>query len=132
MIYLSTTQSNTSYFTLYENCSNVYNPYFTFKLINCNTNAETIFYQDDTSLFPYNYNTFTISIGNPEGLTAGILNITKGQYNYFVYEMANKYDLNINNAINLVETGILNVIGTQSSIQTYTGSNTYIATYNNI
>lgn len=115
MIYLSTTQSNLATVTLYENSVNKLNPYFTWCIVKAGSNKETIFYQDDSSPAPYYYNSFTLSIGTQSGLTAGCLkygtDIEVGQYSYKVYEMVNRYDLDISNAVGLVETGMLIVEG---------------------
>jgi hypothetical protein len=103
--------------TLYEKCSNITNPYFTWMIQNKTTQQQTIFYADDHSNSPYYYNSFTFSISSTQsGLTAGIINVPGGQYNYFVYEMQNPYDLNLNNAINLVELGIMQIVPTYSTI----------------
>lgn len=124
MLYISATGSTRVTVTLYELSSNITNPNYTWKLVNKDTLAEKVFYQTDSSPYPYYFNYFTISVASPEGLTAGVINIPAGQYQYYIYEMQNPYDLDLNNAIQLVENGILNVIGSQSDISTYTASNT--------
>lgn len=132
MIYISNTQSSEITLVLYDSCSNLVNPYFAFKIINSNTKQETIFCQDDHSPAPYYYNSFTISIANQSGLTAGIINVDSGQYEFVVYEMANQYDLNTDNALNIVKKGILNIVGSQSDYTDYTGNSDVTPTYNNI
>ena len=100
--------------TLRDKTSNQVNPYYTWKVINKQTLDETVFYTDNFTTSPY-YDSFTISISNTQsGLTAGILNIGHGQFTYEVYEMTNQYDLNLANAIQMVETGILIVNPTYS------------------
>ncbi len=42
---------------------------------------------NDFSPMPYYFNYFTISIATPEGLTAGVIDIPSGQYQYYVYEI---------------------------------------------
>lgn len=123
MLYLNTTGDTRVTVTLYEKCSNILDPYFTWKLVNKDTLAEKIFFQTDSSPRPYYFNYFTISIASPEGLTSGTINIVPGQYQYYIYEMQNPYDLDVNNAIGLVENGILNVNATYSTPNVFTASN---------
>jgi len=130
MLYLSNSGDNRVVVTLYENCSNITSPYFTWKLVNKDTLAETIFFQQDSSPFPYYFNYFTVSVATYSGLTAGIIDVPSGQYQYYIYEMANPYDLDLTNAIGLVENGILNVAGQYSTQSVFTASNTNtIATF---
>lgn len=120
MLYVSYTQSTSVCVTLYEKCSNVTNPYFTWVLTDKDRNDKYYLYMDDNSNSPFYYNTFTFSGG-----------LTASQYKYEVYEMASANDLDINNAIRLVENGLLNVIGTYSVIQSYTESNNKTNVYTN-
>lgn len=124
MLYLNNTGDTRVIVTLYENCSNILNPYFTWKLVNKDTLAETIFFQEDFSPVPYYFNYFTISVATPAGLTQGIIDVESGQYQYYVYEMTNPYDLDLNNTIGLVENGILNVQGVFSTQSVFIASNT--------
>lgn len=110
--------------TLYENSTNIVNPYYTWKLENKDTLVNTVFYQDDHSSYPWYYNSFTLSVATYSGLTAGVLDLDYGQYNYFIYEMANPYDLDLNNSLGLVENGILYINATYSTVSTFTQSNT--------
>ncbi len=120
--------------TLYERSSNLVNPYYTWEIINSNTLETTVFYADDVSTAPWYYNTFNLTISTTmSGPTAGIVNAVSGQYTYNIYEMANQYDLDINNAINFVETGIMYIVPTYSAYATYTQSdNATIVVYNNL
>jgi ABC-type molybdate transport system substrate-binding protein len=132
MIYLSYTGSTAVTVTLYELCQNQTNPYFTWKFIDKDSNDEYIFCADDFSTAPYYWNTFTISIATPSSATAGVIDIPAGQYTYEVYEMANQWDLNLNNAIGLVETGLVTINPTYSQIQSYTASPTTTNVYKNL
>lgn len=131
MLYLGWTGSSILTVTLYDKCQNVYNPYFTWQLIDKDSNEEYIFTSDDFSHAPYYWNTFTVSVSGVVGLTAGIIDIPQSQYRYNVYEMANPYDLNLSNAIGLVENGLLTVIGSYSQIQSYTASSNTTEVYRN-
>lgn len=132
MLILSPTQSNVVNVTLYENSTNLVNPYFTWKIKNKQSLEETIFFQTDSSDVPWYYNSFTLSISTTPGLTAGIINVKSGEYQYFVYQMNNPYDLNLNNAVKEVENGILVVTATYSQLQTYTQSSGIMNVYQNM
>lgn len=110
--------------TLYENSSNITDPQYTWVLENKDTMIRTAFYQEDHSSVPYYYNAFTISIATYSGLTAGILDLDYGQYNYFIYEQVNPYDLDLNNSLGLVENGIVYIGYTSSTTPGFTQSNT--------
>lgn len=131
MLYLGYTGSTMVTTTLYEKCSNQFNPYFTWRLIDKDSNVEVIFTADDFSASPYYYNTFTISVGGTIGLTAGIIDINAGQYKYEIYEMTNQYDLDINNAVGLVENGLLTINATYTPLQSYTASSSTTNVYRN-
>lgn len=126
MIYLNSDTSSTVTVTLYELCSNIINPYFTWQLIDNDTKQSIVFTADDYSPNAYYYNQFTFSIVSitgsttPSGSTAGVVYTNSGSFYYKVYEMANQYDLNLDNAIGIVETGILKINGTHSSYQVNT------------
>ena len=121
MIYLSNTQSSTVTVTLYENCKNIYNPYFLWQITDKSSFNSILFTADDHSYSPYYFNQFTFSVVSitgtttPYGSTNGTIYTNTGTYDYKVYEMANQYDLDIKNAVGLVEEGILTIAGSYSS-----------------
>lgn len=131
MLYLSWTGSTAVTVTLYEKCQNQINPYFTWRFIDKDSNDKYVFTADDFSYAPYYWNSFTISIATPSAATAGVINIPAGQYKYEVYEMATQYDLNIDNAIGLVENGLVTINATYSEIQSYTASSSITNVYRN-
>lgn len=108
-------------FTLYERCVNISNPYFLFQITDQESNDVTYFTcGPDFSPNPYHYNFFTISItATMSGLTAGILPIPPSNYSYIAYEMSQPYDLNVNNAIKIVEYGELQVVSTYSTVPVF-------------
>ena len=132
MLYINDNDTTVFNVTLYSNCGNITNPYFTWKLINKQSLNEIVFYQDDSSTSPYYYNSFTVSIAPTAGLTQGIINAAPGEYKYEIYEMSNKYDLDLNNSIGLVENGILYIVPTYSQTTSFTQSLTPISTYTNL
>lgn len=108
---------------LYTMCSNQVDPYFTWEIKRKGTFDSIVFTQEDSSLIPYYFNTFTLSVGTMSGLTAGILNIYPGEYSYNIYEMSAPYITNTASAVGLIQNGILIYNATFSAIPTYTASN---------
>lgn len=108
MLIVSATGSSNITTTLYEKCSNKVNPYFLFELVRKGSNDEIIFTNDDISTSPWYWNEFVITIAtNSIGLTQGIIPLEEGEYKYTAYEMSNQYDLNINNAVGIIEVGLM-------------------------
>ena len=96
--------------TLSDMAQNKINPYFTWEIVRKGSNDEIIFYADDTSTSPY-WNRFNITVATASsGLTAGVIPIIEGEWIYNIYEMRNRYDLNIARSIGIVETGLM-VVG---------------------
>ncbi len=106
MLYLSATQSQVLNVTL-RDIQNIYT-YFTWKIRNSMTNEETIFTQDNSSSSPY-YQSFTVSVSSPQGLTSGVVDVEPGQYQYFVYGSTSPYNLDVS-GLEEIETGILNIL----------------------
>lgn len=133
MLYLNPDNSNLLVVTLYEKSNNLVNPYFTWKLTNKTTYEETIFYQDDSSTVPYYFNSFTVSVSSAESLTAGVIDVNYGEYEYEIYEKSSPYQLTISTNDNLVESGLLIVLTNSQEIAGYTGSDTdTIKAYTNL
>jgi hypothetical protein len=127
MIYLNDGQ-NVVTVTLYEKSTSV-QPYYTWELERKGTFDTVVFFQTDSSYAPWYWNAFTISVATYSGLTAGIIQANSGEWTYTVYEMSNPYDLNLNNAIGVVETGICIINGTYSQTESYTGTQNATITY---
>jgi len=113
MLYLSATQSQALIVTLRDSLT-IYENY-TWKIRNSMTNEETIFTQDNSSSSPY-YQSFTLSVSSPQGLTSGVVNIQPGQYQYFIYGSPTPYNLDVDD-LEMLETGILNVVGSETPIK---------------
>lgn len=120
MIYLNT-GTNSIVITAYEKSTQI-QPYYTFELIRKGSFDKVVFYQNDTSYAPWYWSKFDITVATYSGLTAGIIKVNSGEWTYNVYEMASPYDLNLTNAIGIVETGICIINGTYSSNHEYTGT----------
>ena len=116
MLYLSATQSQALIVTLRDSLT-IYENY-TWKIRNSMTNEETIFTQDNSSSSPY-YQSFTLSVSSPQGLTSGVVNIKPSQYQYFIYGSETPYNLDID-GLEILETGILNVVGDETPINSNT------------
>jgi len=105
--------------TLYERCQTT-DPFFTWLVQRKGSLDTIIFYQDDISLSPYYYNQFNITIATSSvGLTAGVVPLFPGEWNYTIYEQSQPYILATSS--NVVETGILIVSGTFSQSPVYNG-----------
>lgn len=98
-------------------------------------NNRIVFSSPDNSYSAY-FNSFTFSCIQPTGtvgLTAGIVKIPTGEYNYAIYDTTewNVFnDLNVASA-SYVEGGLIQVYGTYStthSYASYTNSNIYYTT----
>jgi hypothetical protein len=86
-------------------------PYnYTWQLIADDNGIETIFYSDDYSDRPELYSTIDIIVSEYEvGLTAGIIDNPVGTYSYFVHQMPDPYDLNLNNSLAIIQSGKLEI-----------------------
>lgn len=107
MLIVNKSGSSNVVITAYENAVNKINPYFIFEIINKDTKDNIIFSNDDLSTSNY-WNEYMITVATSSiGLTSGTIPIYSGEWNYNIYEMVNRYDLDINNAVGLVENGIM-------------------------
>lgn len=119
MIYININTPTSVAVTLNEN-ANLSNPFYVWQLQD-DTNLQYVFTGDDISMAPQNYNLFTFNVitGATFGLTQGIIPCPAGEYIYKVWETEVQYDLNLNNALDVVEKGIFNIIGTFSMVPTF-------------
>lgn len=127
MLNVGATGSHQVVVTLYENCSNRVDPYFTWEIQRKGSGDSIIFYQDDISGSPINFNKFTITLATSstsQGLTAGNIYAQPGEWIYRIYEQATQYVLATSS--NLVETGILNIGTTFSTINTFNTPNSNV------
>jgi len=107
--------------TLYEKCSNLVNPYFTWEIVRKGSNDVVYFTNEDISTSKYYWNEFQITPATSSyGLTQGLIPLIPGEYIYNIWETTNQYDLSLSTAIGIVETGIL-ICGTNvNTIPVYT------------
>lgn len=132
MLYLNIGSQSDIIVTLQERTTNYVNPFYVWDI----EGSDHIHYQfcsDDISTRPWYYNEFLLTVipGATYGATAGIISADQGQYYYTVY-LTDQYNLNIASASNVVETGIMNIIGTYSQRAQYTTNKTQPMTYKNL
>jgi hypothetical protein len=120
MIYLNNGE-NVITITPYEKSTQI-QPYYTWQIIRKGSFEEVIFYQDDSSYSPWYWSSFTISVGLVDDPITGQILANQGEWTYNVWEMTTPSNLDITQAIGLVETGILIIDGTSSADSQYTGN----------
>ncbi len=110
--------------------------YFLFKLTDLTTNDTTYFTAPDSSTNLINYNEFEVTLTGSAytNLTAGTINLHKGQYNYAAYQMTGQTNLSLTGVTGgILKQGIINVIGDAPETHidaTYTGSSIVYNYYN--
>jgi hypothetical protein len=70
---------------------------------------------DDYSGNIYRFNCFTFSEGLAISATAGGFDLDGGTYDYQVWETEYQYSLDVASASNIVEIGLMQIVGTLSS-----------------
>lgn len=70
---------------------------------------------DDYSTNTSRFNVFTFSEGNSISATAGGFSLIAGTYDYQVWETQYQYNIDVASASNIVEIGLMEVVGTGSA-----------------
>ena len=70
---------------------------------------------DDFSGNTSRFNAFTFSEGTASGATAGGFSLIPGTYDYQVWETQYRYNTTVASASNVVEIGLMQVVGTQAA-----------------
>lgn len=101
---------------------------YTWVITNRDTfNSYTFSAQNWGASYSNYYDAFTVSVGLPQSLTGSNvkINAPEGQYDYMVYQTTNLYDLSLTTSLGVVETGILQILGTNSDYtqSVFTASN---------
>jgi hypothetical protein len=120
MIHLTKGETNTIVMTLTEK-QLLSNPNYLFVFTNRSSNCEVKFIKlnaTDTSLYKNRYNEFSIVTNS------SFKNQLEGQYTYEVYEQASTTNLDIT-GLNKLETGIMWLLGSILTYNTYTTTDTY-------
>lgn len=112
-----------------EKSPNLLTSYYTFVITNRDSFISYTFSAENWGASYSNYyDAFTVSVGTPQSLTgsAVMINVPEGQYDYTAYQTSAQYDLGLTSSLGVVETGILQVLGTNSNYtqSVFTQSNT--------
>lgn len=109
--------------------------FYTWQIIDKDTKLETIFYSNDISPNPLDYNKFIITITSSVGLTAGMINIPYSEYEYKIWEMPDQMNLNIASASSLAEVGLIRYLKepilynrTENNLEVFNGTSS-VATF---
>jgi hypothetical protein len=130
MIKLKQDFNNNVVLTLRETTT-LKNPYYVFEFTNDDSNFKKVFTGVDVSTNIARYNEFVIELNPVEDLENSVIDLTKGFYDYKVYSTETQNDLDISNASELVECGIVYVEGDEQLTKTtYTGGNDTKVVYN--
>ena len=118
---IAKSQQNTVVLTLNEKATTA-NPQWLFKLTNDQTGFSKIFAAEDVSDYQERYNLFRITESSSEDLTDGIVSLTAGRWSYVIYEMEESSPRNLDpeDALSEVETGICIVTGPDEQINNFT------------
>jgi hypothetical protein len=127
MFIINKGQSNTVVVTLTEKCT-LTNPNYLFEFTSKNTDDKKYCIAFDTSLYTERYNKFVIVETNtPDNLDGEVTLSPVGEWIYQIYEQVSATNLNPALATGLVETGLLNVIGTTTADSIYTSTQSIVA-----
>jgi hypothetical protein len=122
MVYIQQSSGNITVLTLTEKCT-LDDPEFLFMFENDETHNQYTFIAQDNSDFPLRYNRFTIvEKANPNTLNSEVRLPDVGMYHYTVYEQSSTTNLNVDNALGIVEIGKAKVYGEESENTAYTPS----------
>lgn len=124
--------NSTLVFTLTEK-STLTNPYYLFSLKNQTEMVRYNFISADLSAYPERFNKFLVTeTTGTQNLTSGVITLgEKGFYEYEIYEQSSSSNLNIINATNLVEIGLIKVEGSEDTYTAYDNQDKDIITYGN-
>jgi hypothetical protein len=137
MVYLQSGSTSSIVFTLAEKTISGGTNY-TFSIQNRDSFETTVFAPTDVSAYPQYYNLFEITTNSGStstftGTSVNLVDMPIGEYHYSAYEMPTANDLDINNAIKLVEVGLLFIVGPEVPVPTYTGNDLgTLRVFNNI
>jgi hypothetical protein len=117
------------------NAINKTNPYFVWYLTSLATNATYSVFQLDSSPSNYFYSQFTMSLYQQSATGGGLASfgLQAGQYSFIVYETDIPYSTDINLNDNIVNQGLMMIIGTVSHItELYTTETPQTIFYDNL
>jgi len=132
MILLNQNTSNTIVLTLKEKTS-FSNPYYLFEFICDNTKEYTYFTSVDTSTNKSRFNSFILELttSTPDLLNSVLNYPLNGFYSYNIYSQVSASNLNVDNTIEIVESGKVIVRGDSIPSKTiYSGGQNNKIVYN--
>ena len=130
MIKLVQNTSNNVALTLKEQAT-LSTPYYIFSFVNDDSGVAKVFTGSDVSVNPTRYNKFVIELNSVEDLNNSVIDLDKGFYTYKVYETETEFDLDLDNATSIVESGKVYVEGSEQLVKSiYTEGNDTKVVYN--
>lgn len=131
MILITKNTTNNIVLTLAEKTT-LTNVVYLFEVINDSGSKGKCFIAEDISPNPVRYNEFNLIENTTEDLLNGTFELElSGFYKYNIYEQTSTTNLNPTLAINLIETGKLNVTSTIAELEQYDGNQTQTVVYIN-
>ena len=120
MILINKNSSNEVVLTLSEKTS-ITSPTYLFEFTNDSTKQTKVFISADLSINKERYNEFNIIETSTEVPLTGRVSLTVGDWKYKIYQQASTTNLVVANASGLVENGRVEVKGTETNINEFTG-----------
>jgi len=120
MILINKNSSNEVVLTLSEKTS-IVNPTYLFEFINDATKETKLFISADYSNNKERFNIFNIIETSTEVPLTGRVNLTVGNWKYNIYQQTSTTNLVVANSGGLVENGRVDVVGTDSELNSFNG-----------
>lgn len=120
MILINKNSSNEVVLTLSEKTS-ITSPTYLFEFTNDSTKQTKVFISADYSNNKERFNVFNIIETATEVPLTGRVSLTVGDWKYKIYQQASTTNLVVANASGLVENGRVEVKGTETNINEFTG-----------
>jgi hypothetical protein len=120
MILINKNSSNEVVLTLSEKTS-IVNATYLFEFINDATKETKLFISADYSNNKERFNIFNIIETSTEVPLTGRVNLTVGNWKYNIYQQTSTTNLVVANSGGLVENGRVDVVGTDSELNSFNG-----------
>ena len=120
MILINKNSSNEVVLTLSEKTS-IVNPTYLFEFINDATKETKLFISADYSNNKERFNIFNIIETSTEVPLTGRVSLTVGNWKYNIYQQTSTSNLVVANSGGLVENGRVDVVGTDSELNSFNG-----------
>jgi len=113
--------ANTQILTLSEKTT-LTNAVYLFEVYNDQSLVKQYFIAANTSTNKYRYNQFVITENATQNLLNGVISLEVGEYKYNVYEQTSTTNLNPSLATNLIDSGKMRVVTTETATPEFTGT----------